>query len=253
MLTKDKYFNLEADKQYMSVSQFKSFLQCEAKTMAYLNGEWKEEDKDAYLIGSYVHAWNEGNLEKFRQEHPEMFKKDGSLYAKYQVADKMIKTLANDKLISKVREGQKEVVMTSELFGLPWKIMIDIYNPDKRVIADIKTTRKIISNGGQSFIEYYDYFLQLAIYCEVERLYNNRPEGDYFHPHIIAVSKETIPDKAAIYLGTEFIKDKLLEVEISIDRIKQLKLGEVEPIRCEECDYCKSTKQLERVIHYTEL
>ena len=258
-LTHENYHSLEADRQYMSVSLYKSFTECEAKTMAILNGLYPKEDNDAFLLGSYVHAWNEGqNMGEFRAAHPEMFKKNGEMLAKYAIGDKMIETLQNDELITRVREGQKEVIMTAEIFGVPWKIMIDIYNPAGKAIVDLKTTRDIHMKYWndklrlkQNFIEYYDYLLQMAIYAEAERL--NRKADDYLHPHIIAVSKEDIPDKAVIYLGTEFIKDKLIDVERGIERFKDVWQGKAEPQRCEICDYCRSTKKLDKIIFYTDI
>ena len=78
-LNHDNYFSNEADREYFSVSQFKSFRECEAKTMAKLNGTWVDGENDAFTLGSYVHLWSEGgNLGEFRASHPEMFKKDDS-------------------------------------------------------------------------------------------------------------------------------------------------------------------------------
>lgn len=256
-LTKDNYFTNDSDKEYMSVSLFKSFKQCEAKTIAKLNGEWEDVNKDALLLGSYVHAWSEGTLEEFKKEHPEMYSSRGStkgqLKSNFLIADKMITTLANDALVNKIRKGQKEVIQTTNLFGIPWKSMIDIYNPNKKAIVDLKTTRNIHRkySGNENFIVHYDYLLQMAIYCEIDRI--NRKAEDYYQPHIIAVSKEDIPDKEVIFLGTDFIEDKLLEVEILIDHIKDVWLGKVLPVGCGECDYCKSTKKLTKILHYTEL
>ncbi len=55
----------------MSVSLFKSFLEeyngCEARTMAVLNGSWEEIKPDSFLVGNYVHAWNQGTLEEFKK------------------------------------------------------------------------------------------------------------------------------------------------------------------------------------------
>lgn len=260
-LTKDNYFSIEADRHYMSVSQFKSFKSCEARTMAKLKGDWVEPGNKAFLIGSYVHAWNEGPeaFDEFKElNKAKIYKKSGGKYSDFVLADKMINALNDDPLVEKVREGEKEVIMTAELFGVPWKIMIDIYNPSKNIIVDLKTTKSITEKywnaeikAKQNFIEHYDYLLQKAVYCEVERL--STANTEYCHPHIIAVSKEAIPDKVVIYLGRDFIEDKLLEVELYVDRIKQVKAGEVEPIRCETCDHCRATKQLTKVLHYTEI
>lgn len=257
-LNKHNYFSLEADKEYFSVSQFKAFKECEAKVIAKLNGEWKEKENEAFLLGSYVHAWSEGTLKEFKNENPQLFKKDGTLYAKYELGDKMISALANDLLVERVREGQKEVIITAELFGAKWKCMMDIYNPSRKVFADIKTTRSIhqkywneYEGIKQNFIQYYDYLLQMAIYAEIERL--NRGEEDYFQPHIIAVDKQDPPDKAVIFVGTDFIKHKLLEVEVLLPRFIKVKNGEEKPIGCGQCDYCRSVKQLDSILRLEEL
>lgn len=252
-LSKDNYFSLETDREFFSVSQFKAFKECEAKTMAKLNGEWKEKQNEAFLLGSYVHAWNEGKLLEFKKGHPELFKKDGTLYAKYEIGDKMIAALEGDALVKRVRQGQKEVIMTAELFGTKWKCMIDIYNPEHEVFVDLKTTRELHKRYWnedlrikQNFIEYYDYLLQMAVYAEIERI--NRGGEDYFQPHIIAVDKQDPPDKAVIFTGTDFIKDKLLEVETLLPRFIKVKNGEEKPMGCGHCDYCRSIKQLNEIL-----
>jgi hypothetical protein len=227
--------------------------------MAKLRGEWVDPPNDAFITGSMVHSWSQlETLGEFKREHPEMFKKDGTLYAKYEIANKMIDTLKNDPMVEKVRQGTKEVILTGELYGAKWKIMIDIYNPSKGYFADLKTTREIHKKywndeirQHQNFIEYYDYLLQMAVYAEIER--QNRGGEDYLQPHIIAVSKEEIPDKAVILVGTEFIKDKLLSLEYLMPRFIEVKEGKREPYRCECCDYCRSTKKIDSVIHYMDL
>ncbi len=258
-INKDNYFSLEADREYFSVSQFKSFRSCEAKTMAKLNGEWSDVGNDAFILGSYVHAWNEGaSLGEFKANHPQMFKKDGSLLAKYAIGDKMIETLQNDPFILQVREGEKEVIMTAELFGTPWKAMLDIYNPNKGYFADLKTTRDIRTKiwneeakTKQNFIIAYDYVLQMAVYAEIERL--KRCGDKPLQSFIIAVSKEDIPDKEVAWVKEEYMQDKLSEVEIRLPHYIEIKQGLVEPSRCGCCDYCRSTKVLKGPVSFTEI
>lgn len=264
-LTHENYHSRETDLYYMSVSQFKEFDMrhggCEARAVAKLQGEWEDEDKTHFIVGGYLHAWNQGpeHFRKYCQEnYDSIYKKRGGMYAPFEQADRMINKLKNDELVTKVREGQKEVIMTAELFGVPWKIMIDIYNPAMKSFADIKTVRSIHeklwnenTRTKQSFIEYYDYFLQMAVYAEVERI--NRQSDEYFAPHIIAVSKEDPPDIAVIYMGTDFIQDKLFEVEMKLPYIMMVKKGDVEPQRCERCEYCRATKRLTTIMHYSEL
>ena len=261
-LNKDNYHSTEANQRYMSCSLFKSFLPqyggCEARSIAILSGEWEEQDKDAFILGGYVHAWSEGKLPEYMAKNPGLCKKDGTLYAKYEIADKMIETLRNDPLITKAREGEKEVIMTGELFGMPWKCMIDIYNPALRTFTDIKTCREIgrkyfneTTRQWQNFIEYYGYDWQMAIYAEIER--QNRGEVDYFKPHIIAVSKEDPPDKMLIHFGTEFIEETLTEIGLFASGVKAVWEGQREPVRCEKCDYCRATKVLTKTIYYKDI
>jgi hypothetical protein len=91
--------------------------------MAKLRGEWVDPPNDAFITGSMVHSWSQlETLGEFKREHPEMFKKDGTLYAKYEIANKMIDTLKNDPMVEKVRQGTKEVILTGEYTVLSGKL-----------------------------------------------------------------------------------------------------------------------------------
>ena len=74
-LTEENYYSTESDAAYLSYSQLKAFLACEAAAM-YAD---HEPPTTAMLVGSYVDAWFEGTLDKFQAENPQIFKKDGSL------------------------------------------------------------------------------------------------------------------------------------------------------------------------------
>ena len=105
-----------------------------------------------------------------------------------------------------------------------------------------------------SFIEQYNYILQAAIYCEIERLANDRPEGDWLDYYMVAVSKEDVPDKEVIDLRDpgRYLAE-LEQVKINMPRILQVKARQVEPTRCERCDYCRSIKTLTGAIHYLQI
>lgn len=92
ILTKDNYFSREANMEYMSVSQFKSFCTCPAATMAELTGEYERETTTALLVGSYVDAHFEGTLDLFKGQHPELFTKGGGLKSEYRKA-KLVRCL----------------------------------------------------------------------------------------------------------------------------------------------------------------
>ena len=93
-LTNENYYSKDADREYMSVHQYLAFngymgvSGCESKALAVLDEEWEEPTTDSMLIGSYVDSYFEGSLDEFREKHPELFKKDGTLYAKYGIAEK---------------------------------------------------------------------------------------------------------------------------------------------------------------------
>jgi hypothetical protein len=260
-LNKSNYHSVEMEREFMSRSQYLSFLQCEAHEMAKLNGQWVDEPSDAFLVGSYVHAWNEGTRSEFISEHPEMFKKDGSLKANFTQADKMIAVLEADPFAMYTLQGQKEVIFTAEFAGCKWKVMADVYNPEKKRMVELKTTRSIREKFWNpdikekvSFIEQYNYMIQAALYSEIERLASGRPEGDWYSYYMVAVSKDDYPDKEVINLSdpTRWAYD-LETIKEQMPRILAVKTGQVEPVRCERCDYCRSTKKLTRAIHYTEL
>jgi len=260
-LTKDNYFSLEAEREYISCSQYQNFLSCEAKAMAKINGLWIDEPSKELLVGSYVHSWNEGTRKEFIAEHPEMFTKQGTLRAEYQQADTMIAALENDEFCMATLEGEKEVTVAVEMFGIPWKVRFDVYNPGKHRAVDLKTTKSIHEKNWSdkigakvSFVETYDYLMRAAVYCEVERLANGRPEGDWLDFYIVAVSKEDPPDKAIIKLtDPKRYQIELENIRQSLTRIKLVKSGILEPIRCEHCNYCRATKKVDRVIHYSDL
>lgn len=241
------YYSREMNRQYFSVSQWKSFERCEAATLAELNGLYEREETTALKIGSYVDAYFEGTLQEFVGEHPEVFnKRTGELKADYQHADKMVSRILQSPLMCEFLRGDKQTIMTAELFGYPWKIKMDVYNGER--IVDLKTVRDFkplydpLYGAKRGWIEYWGYDLQGAIYQKVEQLATGRAEPLPFY--IAAVTKETVPDIALIQIP-QYILDAAIKahgVEALIDRFALIKSGDVEPGRCEECDWCKMTK-----------
>lgn len=259
ILTSSNYYSREMDIKYMSVSQFKDFLKCEAKTMAVLNGEFEEPPNKDMLVGSYVHAALESDeaFKRFIEKNNSViFKKNGEKYADYELADKMIETLKNDKFVMFALEGEKEQIMTADLFGCEWKMKVDVINHEGKRFADIKTTRNLFErhwsdkyDGWVSFVEKWDYILQMAIYRKIIEANT----GELYTPYIVAVSKEKVPNKAIIHFDESRFDFEYQYIESFIERILNVKKGKITPKRCEKCDYCKSTKQLSGTIEVGEL
>lgn len=273
ILTNENYFSQEASKEYLSVSQYKNFigsmgrLGCEAQAMALLNGEWEMDDKStALLVGSYVDAHFEGTLDLFKAQNPELFKKDGGLKADYTKANDIINRIERDQLFMQYMSGEKQTIMTAEMFGSPWKIKIDSYLKGKAIV-DLKIMKSINEHfwtkdfGYMDFIQWWGYDIQGAVYQEVEyrnQLANCKTEEEKEQCHrlpffIAAASKEKETDLELIWIPDEHLKEKLIEVEQNTPKIMMLKNKEAEPIRCGVCDYCKHTKVLKKPIHFSEL
>ena len=260
ILTAENYYSQEANRTYMSVSQYKDFcgsmgkIPCEAQALAKLRGEWEMDETTALLVGSYVDAHFEGTLNLFKAQNPEIFTKQGALKAEYRQAETIINRIERDEYFMKYMEGQKQVIMTGEIGGALWKVKLDSYVPevcivDLKVMKSIRDTFWVRDAGYMDFIQYWGYDLQGAVYQEVVR----QNTGKLLPFYIAAASKEKETDIEIIHIDDNHLKEKLYEVEQNIHKILALKSGEIEPIRCEQCDYCKHTKVLKVPIHYTQL
>ena len=249
-INKLNYFSRNNNRKYSGASQFKSFMRCSAQALAELNGEWVREDTTALLVGSYVDSWFEGTLDEFKKEHPEVFKKDGTLKAEYMQAETLIARVQQDELFMEYMGGRKQVIKTGYIEGIPFKIKMDSYHKGK-MIVDLKVIRdfKPIYDEDEGcyvdFIRYWGYDIQAAIYQAVE--------GNRLPFYICAVTKEKTPDLKVIQIPQPWIDSALELVKHNIEMIDMIKHGEMPPIRCEHCDYCKSTKKLTRVISAEEL
>jgi hypothetical protein len=253
-ISKENYYTPEADSSTFSVSQYKLFKQCEAKALAKVKNQYRQADNEAFLLGKYIHAWSEGTLEQFKTDNPGLFisrgATKGQLKSTYQVADKMIKTLSEDKVCNNFLQGEKEVIIQGELFGVKWRGMVDILNINKGFFGDLKTTQGIYKKySGLNFIEQYGYIEQMAVYRELIK----QQFGVDLVPYIIAVTKEDIPDKAVIRIDKGYTDNKLQEMELYIERFQAIKEGKVKPVGCGVCDYCKSIKKVSKILSLRDL
>ena len=249
MLTKENYFSPENDMRYMSASQFKSFMKCEAAAMAELRGEYEKPKSTALLVGSYVDAHFEGTLDIFKAQHPELFTRSGELKAEYKQAERIIERVERDEMFMRYMSGQKQVIKTGEIAGVPFKIKMDSYHPGK-CIVDLKIMRDFEpvykpNEGRMTFIEAWGYDIQGAIYQAVEG--NNLPF------YIAAATKEAETD-LNIYMIEQGDLDIALDmVTENVPRYQSIKEGKIEPLRCGHCDYCKRTKKITTIITLEEL
>mgnify|MGYP002624536958 CR=1 FL=1 len=261
------YYGHEANLKYFSVSQLKSFLGCpakpgcEARAVAELYGEYKRPQSDALTIGSYIDISLTGTdeeLETFMEEHPEMFSSrgptKGQLKAQYKQAEYMVERVRKDRdnggVFLRYLEGDRQAIYTGEICGYEFKAKLDVLGHSW--ITDLKTTESITkryyADGYYNFIDYWGYALQGAIYQEL--VYQNT--GKKLPFYIAAISKEAEPDLGVFKIPQENLDAAISVIdEETLKHIDQLKKREIEPARCEHCDYCRSTKIIRKPINYT--
>ena len=267
-LTAENYFSDEANWQYMSTSQFKAFRRCEAAAMAELRGEIAKKETTALLVGSYVDAYFSGELEQFKAEHPELFKKDGTLKADFVNAQKIAERLEADELARMLLAGKHQVIKTTKIGGVWFKAKYDSLLTARQVEAICKKfpeIRALVPFGGAmivdlkivkdfepiwnpedqdrvNFINYWGYDTQGAIY--------QHSDGRSSPFVIVAATKEAEPDINAFYVPDEDLAFSLAEVEADAPRYAAIKRGEIEPVGCGKCAYCRSEKKLKSIINY---
>lgn len=275
MITNENYFSHENQMKYMGSSQYKAFDMshggCEARAMAEIRGEYSRPSSTALLVGSYVDAHFEGTLDIFRAQHPELFKKDGTLKSDYEKANNIIARMEEDELYMMLMSGKKQVIRTGEIAGVPFKIKIDSLPDgaqceeivrrfpetapvfgfcdgaivDQKCMRDMEPVWSDTEHTKLPFVEAWGYDVQGAIYQAVE--------GNML-PFILAVgTKENATDLAALTIGDADLAAKLAEIEENAPRYQAIKQGEIEPNRCGHCEYCRATKKLTRIIDYKEI
>lgn len=260
VLTAENYYDDAANQKYMSVHQYLDFVGhmgikgCEARAMARLNGEFEEPATDAMLVGSYVDAHFEGTLDKFKKHHPEIFTQKGELKSQFKRAQKMVERCEKDDFFMLFMQGEKQKIFTGYLFGCEWKCKLDSYIPGK-CIVDLKTSAnlhqswKVADYGYVSFVDYWGYILQLAVYQRIVEINT----GEHLPCYIAAVTKEDSPEIAVIGIDQQSLDHALNEIEMNMPSVLAVKNGDTKPIMCGRCDYCKSKQKLTKVIHYNDL
>lgn len=271
IVTRENYFSQEIQMAYMSASQFKDFSRCEAAAMARLLGEFPEPETTALLVGSYVDAVFSEEIDAFRESHPGLFKRDGTLKADFLRAEEIVERMQGDLLYSALMSGEKQVIRTGEIAGVPFKIKIDsLLDGDScRVIAKLfPGARKALgfcdgaivdqkvmkgtddiwdpeTHTRVPFAAAWGYDIQGAIYQAVE--------GNML-PFILAVgTKQTPPALEAVYIPDQDLAAALAEVEDRAPRYQAIKEGRIPPDRCGKCAYCRATRKLDKIQHYREV
>lgn len=251
-LTKDNYYSQEANRIFMSTSEYKDFCGtwgikgCEFMAMERLEGRYPEKKGLPLLVGGYVDAWFEGTLDRYKAEHPEMFRKDGCLKADFVQADYIIERVQRDPMFMYYMSGEKQVIMTGNIAGIDWKIKIDSLLVDEAIV-DSKVMSQIDKNKwvediGEylDFVRYWGYDIQGAVYQEIVK----QNTGKKLPFIIAAVTKEEEPNLELIQVDQVYLDDALDRVKSNAPHVADVKMGLSEPEKCGICGCCRKNKVL---------
>ena len=136
------------------------------------------------------------------------------------------------------------MIYTAELFGVLWKIKIDSLLPDK--IVDLKVMRSMERIMGKSFVEHWQYDLQMAVYAAVYKAVTGKSLDTY----LAVVTKQKPSDLEVVHIPKWRREELLQDVERFIPHILRVKAGLIKPVRCGVCEYCRATKMIEEPIDF---
>lgn len=252
-LTSENYFSPENQLAFMGSSQFKAFLSCPAAAMAEIRGEYRQEESTALLVGSFVDAYFEGTLDLFRGKHPDIFKRDGSLKSEYVQAESIIQRMERDEMFMRYMSGEKQVIMTGEIAGVPFKIKVDSYHPgkcivDQKVMKDLEDQYSPEEGHRVPYWQFWKYDYQGAIYREIVR----QNTGNTLPFMIAAATKQKVTRLQIGQIDPDRLNYCLDIVKHEAPRFAAMKRGEAEADRCEQCDYCAETAVLSEIVEYRE-
>lgn len=286
-LTQSNYYGPKANQLYMSKSQFSGWQRCEAATLAELKGEYKPEPSTALLVGGYIDAALDSpeELERFKAEHPEILNsRTGELKSDYKQAELIVERCKSDRLFSLLTGNapethdhvERQAILVGEIGGVKFRgkadflldetackiIMAEFPGTSEALggpftegaIVDLKSTRDfnpvwVESEGRKvNWISAWDYEMQGAIYRELYR----QMAGKVLPFVIIAATKEKVTDLDALYIPSNELDAALQFVEGQAPLYNMVKRGKTVPIRCERCEYCKTTRKLTEIKNYKE-
>jgi hypothetical protein len=173
-------------------------------------------------------------------------------------------------------KGEAQVIVTADMFGVPWRIMTDVRNMERKRITDLKSTSAIYDrsritrdtifdrlNGtydskayrGQ-FFDKWRYFLQAAIYLQVNAIATKTDRADW--EFLLAVASKqkpvdfdpSLPEWRAVDLALFNMNDEmalaheLALIEKYIDPIMEWKTGAKPAPQCGECGFCVAHRKV---------
>lgn len=263
-LTKSNYHSKDANREYYSASQVKSFLSCQYAAVVDLFGGRETLKTTSLLVGGFVDAHFSGEMEEFCEQNPEIFTRSGQLRSEYRKAQDIIERIESDKLAMMMLDGEKQSIFTGEIAGKPFKIKTDVILSaeqcvrvasefprmgwlmfEEGAIVDLKIMKDFAplyrpGEGKMSFIEYWLYDLQGSIYQEIVK----QSTGKKLPFLILSATKQDPPDINLFRVGQSEMDARLEALVGVMPDIDAVKTGKEEATRCENCVWCRASRIL---------
>lgn len=275
-LTSKNYYSQEANKEYMSVSQYKDFCKCEAMAMAKINGTYQQPKTRALILGSLFDELltgtkksqikfivencteffqNSSKLHKLSDEelvdlittiHLNIFDSTYKPYADVVQAYATSEKVKAQPLMMKYLSGRHQKTMMGKIAGVPFKIKMDVYKKEQ-FITDVKYMASLRSpNMFEPMVRYWNYIAQGAVYQEIVRQNTNK-----VLPFFLDIATKETPSHLDVCQIMQYdLDEELVNIKKRVPRFQAIKNGEITPQRCEEydCPYCTETRILTETI-----
>ena len=269
-LTEETYHADYGRKKYMSYSQFKDFEKCPVMAMAKINGEYQEPSTEALLFGSWVDAHFSGTEEEFIEQNKDKLysPKTGKLYSAFNGVEKVINFIENytnedgQKILLRYWQGEHQVIMIGVIAGVPVKIKIDSYFPEKAII-DGKCMKDLGNmwveiDGRNVLVDYirgYDYPMEGALYQEIEHqnALEKNPSARRLPFVLNVVTKEEVPNADLVLIDQDILDERLEYFKQKAPKYQRIKMGLEKPVGCGKCPVCISKKQIYAPKSYKQL
>ena len=260
----------------MSISQFKKWRDCEARTYAeYILETYDPKSTAAQLESQFGHVlvlepllasdWIDANIDKVKAKTKGTeLKVRPDIKAKKPYVDVEAAAIACLAEPAFQRFFGKdngtpwiEHDLEWEIGGKPWRGRLDMVAQDGSWLMDAKFMASLIERPWMQVGEYengdpinrrvdwweaWGYWQQLAVYWEGVRQ-NFNVENPVIW--VVGMSKESPPDRE-LYLFDDMARIKLELETIEADQksVTEARYGEREAWRCEKCDWCRKGKTI---------
>lgn len=250
ILTPENYHSDEARAAYISSSDIKLAMRCEAMWAAQDKGQYRRPEGTAAF--AYGHLFEEaltGNAETYITQHPELTlsrgPRKGELYAEYSGAIDLAAAVRRSSFLANLIDRcRKQVILIGELCGLPVRVMMDLVDEDESIydIKSAKDFRTVWDDDRQEYMDWWavwKYPVQLWVYREVAR------QNGLTVPHVglIAGSKSNM-DVQAVRFSEETMTAAQADAEYTLRRMAAIRKGD-KPDECGRCEWCLSQKKID--------